>query len=111
MQAKGVEIVLPTDVVVADKFAQDANHKVVDAGAIPDGWMGLDIGPKSIDLLKATLKGAKTVIWNGPMGGERGGAVVGWRGRVCRRRAREGRLRRSSMGCSLLCWGLRRSTW
>ncbi|PSC75820.1 phosphoglycerate kinase isoform B [Micractinium conductrix] len=67
-KAKGVEIVLPTDVIVADKFAPDANTQVVDVNAIPDGWMGLDIGPKSIDLLKDTLKGAKTVIWNGPMG-------------------------------------------
>ena len=79
MQAKGVEIVLPTDIVVADKFAGDAATQVVAAGAIPDGWMGLDIGPQSIDLLKATLKGAKTVIWNGPMGGEwwpGGGALM-----------------------------------
>ncbi|KAI7841103.1 hypothetical protein COHA_005328 [Chlorella ohadii] len=67
-KAKGVEFVLPTDVVLADKFAPDANTQVVEATAIPDGWMGLDIGPKSIDLLKDTLKGAKTVIWNGPMG-------------------------------------------
>lgn len=67
-KAKGVEFVLPTDVVVADKFAPDAATQVVDVNAIPDGWMGLDIGPNSIDLLKDTLKGAKTVIWNGPMG-------------------------------------------
>ncbi|KAL4437111.1 hypothetical protein ABPG75_004250 [Micractinium tetrahymenae] len=67
-KAKGVEFVLPTDVIVADKFAPDANTQVVDVTAIPDGWMGLDIGPKSIDLLKGTLQGAKTVIWNGPMG-------------------------------------------
>ncbi|KAI3433858.1 hypothetical protein D9Q98_003661 [Chlorella vulgaris] len=67
-KAMGVEIVLPTDVIVADKFAPDANTQVVDVNAIPDGWMGLDIGPKSIELLKDTLKGAKTVIWNGPMG-------------------------------------------
>ncbi|EFN59289.1 hypothetical protein CHLNCDRAFT_48457 [Chlorella variabilis] len=67
-KAKGVEFVLPTDVIVADKFAPDAATQVVDVTAIPDGWMGLDIGPKSIDLLKDTLKGAKTVIWNGPMG-------------------------------------------
>ncbi|PRW58139.1 phosphoglycerate kinase isoform A [Chlorella sorokiniana] len=67
-KAKGVEFVLPTDVIVADKFAPDANTQTVEVTAIPDGWMGLDIGPKSIDLLKDTLKGAKTVIWNGPMG-------------------------------------------
>jgi hypothetical protein len=143
VQEKGVEFVLPTDVVVADKFAPDANTQEVEVTAIPDGWMvrrhgstpplmpmlpvqlalsrargrgdrggrplagqfllferaavplprrhlamlpdpppltrappcpacpavqGLDIGPKSIELLKSTLQGAKTVIWNGPMG-------------------------------------------
>jgi phosphoglycerate kinase len=67
-KAKGVELILPVDVIVADKFAPDANAKVVDVADIPDGWMGLDIGPKSIDLLNGALKGCQTVIWNGPMG-------------------------------------------
>nr|AKP17751.1 phosphoglycerate kinase [Auxenochlorella pyrenoidosa] len=67
-KAKGVEFILPSDVVVADKFAPDANSKVVDIDSIPDGWMGLDIGPKSIEELQKTLGDCKTVIWNGPMG-------------------------------------------
>ena len=67
-KAKGVEFILPVDVVVADKFAPDANTQVVDVADIPDGWMGLDIGPKSIDLLQKSLGDCQTVIWNGPMG-------------------------------------------
>ena len=63
----GDKIVLPIDTVVADDFNNDANTQVVE-GDIPDGWEGLDIGPKSIELFKATLKDAKTVVWNGPMG-------------------------------------------
>ena len=63
----GDKLVLPVDAVIADKFANDANIQVCE-GNIPDGWMGLDIGPKSIELFKDTLKGAKTVAWNGPMG-------------------------------------------
>ncbi len=61
------KLVLPVDAVIADKFDNDANTQVVE-GDIPDGWMGLDIGPKTIELFKDTLKGAKTVVWNGPMG-------------------------------------------
>ncbi len=61
------KIVLPVDTVIADAFSNDANTEVVE-GDIPDGWMGLDIGPKSIELFKETLNGAKTVVWNGPMG-------------------------------------------
>ncbi len=64
----GDKLVLPIDNVVADAFSNDANIKVVPNGAIEDGWMGLDIGPKSIELFKETLQGAKTVVWNGPMG-------------------------------------------
>lgn len=67
-KAKGVEFVLPTDVVVADKFAADAANKVVPVTAIPDGWMGLDVGPDSTALIKAALSDCKTVLWNGPMG-------------------------------------------
>ena len=67
-QAKGVELLLPTDVVVADNFAADANSQVVSIEAIPDGWMGLDIGPASIQRFQEALKDCKTVIWNGPMG-------------------------------------------
>jgi phosphoglycerate kinase len=65
---KGVELLLPTDVVVADKFAPDANAQTVDINNIPDGWMGLDIGPDSIKTFQAALADCKSVIWNGPMG-------------------------------------------
>ncbi|MEU8002634.1 phosphoglycerate kinase [Catellatospora sp. NPDC049111] len=64
----GDRIVLPTDVVVADKFAADAATDTVAADAIPAGWLGLDIGPESVALFTEALSGAKTVFWNGPMG-------------------------------------------
>ena len=64
----GDKIVLPTDVVVADKFAADAENKVVDATEIPEGWMGLDIGPASAEAFGKVLAESKTVFWNGPMG-------------------------------------------
>ncbi|CAN1750028.1 Phosphoglycerate kinase, chloroplastic [Linum perenne] len=67
-KSKGVSLLLPTDVVIADKFAADANSKVVPASEIPDGWMGLDIGPDSIKTFSESLDTTKTVIWNGPMG-------------------------------------------
>ena len=59
---------LPRDIVVADKFAADAESKVVAADEIPDGWLGLDIGPESVKRFAALLTEAKTVFWNGPMG-------------------------------------------
>ena len=62
------KVVLPVDVVVADKFDANANSKIVNVNSIPDGWMGLDIGPKTIENYKETLKSAKTIIWSGPMG-------------------------------------------
>ena len=65
---KGVELLLPTDVVVADKFDKDAESQVVSVESIPDGWMGLDIGPDAVKVFKAALADCKTVIWNGPMG-------------------------------------------
>ncbi|KAL6781491.1 PGK1A [Auxenochlorella protothecoides x Auxenochlorella symbiontica] len=67
-EKRGVELLLPTDVVVADKFDANANSKVVPVEEIPDGWMGLDIGPDSVELVTKALDGAKTIIWNGPMG-------------------------------------------
>ncbi|VAI44808.1 unnamed protein product [Triticum turgidum subsp. durum] len=67
-KSKGVKLLLPTDVVVADKFAADAESKIVPATAIPDGWMGLDVGPDSIKTFAEALDTTKTVIWNGPMG-------------------------------------------
>ncbi len=71
-KAKGVKFLLPVDSVVADKFpaekdASDIQTQVVE-GDTPDGWMGLDIGPKSIALFSEAVKAAKTVVWNGPMG-------------------------------------------
>ncbi|MEX0271662.1 phosphoglycerate kinase [Leptolyngbyaceae cyanobacterium UHCC 1019] len=65
---KGVELLLPTDVVIADKFAPDAESQTVSVESIPDGWMGLDIGPDSVKVFQAALGDVKTVIWNGPMG-------------------------------------------
>lgn len=65
---KGVTLLLPTDVVVADNFAADANAQTVSVDNIPDGWMGLDIGPDSVKLFQDALADCKTVIWNGPMG-------------------------------------------
>lgn len=62
------KIVLPTDVVVADRFAADAATRTVPVDAIEDGWMGLDIGPESVRAFTEVLSGAKTVFWNGPMG-------------------------------------------
>jgi len=67
-KAKGVQLLLPTYVVLADNFAPDANSQIVAIDAIPDGWMGLDIGPDSIKAFEAALADCKTVIWNGPMG-------------------------------------------
>ncbi len=67
-KAKGVELLLPTDVVVADNFAPDANTRTVSVESIPDGWMGLDIGPDSVKVFQQALADCKSVIWNGPMG-------------------------------------------
>ena len=65
---KGVKFLLPVDTVAADKYAPDANSQVVKDGEIPDGWMGLDIGPETVKLYCDAVAGAGTVIWNGPMG-------------------------------------------
>jgi phosphoglycerate kinase len=67
-QSKGVELLLPVDTVVADRFAADAESKSVDSMNIPDNWMGLDIGQKTIEKFTSALKNAGTVVWNGPMG-------------------------------------------
>ena len=67
-EAKGVKLLLPVDVVVADRFAADAESKVVAAPAIPAGWQGLDIGPETVKLYCDAVADAGTVIWNGPMG-------------------------------------------
>lgn len=65
---RNVKVLLPVDVVVADAFAADANHKVVAAENIEAGWMGLDIGPKSAEMFAEAVLQSKTVVWNGPMG-------------------------------------------
>ncbi|MFQ3679780.1 MAG: phosphoglycerate kinase [Pseudanabaenaceae cyanobacterium] len=67
-QAKGVQLLLPVDVVVADQFAADAASQVVSIEAIPDDWMGLDIGPASVQAFQEALQDCQSVIWNGPMG-------------------------------------------
>lgn len=68
LEKAGDKIVLPVDNVVADRFAEDAKTMIVSKEQIPDDYMGLDIGPKTIELFKEELQGAKTVVWNGPMG-------------------------------------------
>ena len=67
-KAKSVELYLPVDTVIAQEFKADAESKVCETMAIPDGWEGLDIGPKTAELFAGVIKTAKTVIWNGPMG-------------------------------------------
>ena len=62
------KIVLPADVIIGDRFDANAHSKIVDVDDIPDGWMGLDIGPKTIESYKKLLSGAKTIVWNGPLG-------------------------------------------
>ena len=66
--AKGVSIHLPEDSVIADKFAADAETKTCMSDAIPDGWMGLDIGPKACSIFSEVIRNSKTILWNGPMG-------------------------------------------
>ena len=67
-KAKGVELLLPTDVVLADDFSPNAASQISSIDNIPDGWMGLDIGPDSVNVFQDALSDCKTVIWNGPMG-------------------------------------------
>ena len=67
-KTKGVDLILPIDSVIADKFAADANTQVTNNNAIPNGWMGLDIGPQAISVFKKAIEGSKTILWNGPMG-------------------------------------------
>ena len=66
--AKGVELLLPVDTIVAQEFKNDTAFKTVSVDAVEDGWMGLDIGEAAIKLFSDKLEGAKTVVWNGPMG-------------------------------------------
>lgn len=67
-KAKGVHIYLPEDSIIADNFAPDAQTRTVDSANIPEGWMGLDIGPKAINNFKEVIQQSKTILWNGPMG-------------------------------------------
>ena len=67
-EEKGVKFLLPVDNMVGNEFKEDCERKLVESDDIPDGWMGMDIGPKSIALFCEAIKGAGTVIWNGPMG-------------------------------------------
>jgi len=67
-KAKGVDLLLPMDSVVADKFDANANTEVANNNAIKDGWMGLDIGPQATQVFAKTVENSKTILWNGPMG-------------------------------------------
>ncbi|MBL9208832.1 MAG: phosphoglycerate kinase [Opitutaceae bacterium] len=68
-KARGVELIFPVDFIAADKFAPDANTQPADlAGGIPEGWEGLDAGPKSIELYRQAILSSKTIVWNGPAG-------------------------------------------
>ena len=67
-EAKGVELILPGDSLIADKFANDANVDVAGNGDIPAGWMGLDLGPDAREQFASIIQDAKTILWNGPMG-------------------------------------------
>ncbi|MBQ9085651.1 MAG: phosphoglycerate kinase [Clostridia bacterium] len=67
-KAKGVNFLLPVDNVIATEYDENAENKIVPSTEIPDGWMGLDIGPKTREIYADALKGAGTVVWNGPMG-------------------------------------------
>jgi phosphoglycerate kinase len=67
-RARGVELLLPADHVVAREIAEGAEIRVTDGDAVPEGWMGLDIGPRTRELFARSLAGSRTVVWNGPMG-------------------------------------------
>ncbi len=67
-KAKGVKLYMPVDNVCADDFNNNANRQTVVTGQIPDGWEGLDIGPKSVELFQKVVAESKTILWNGPMG-------------------------------------------
>ena len=64
----GVNFYIPTDTIAADKFDNDASKQLCKAGEIPDGWMGLDIGPETTDTFKQVIENSATILWNGPMG-------------------------------------------
>src|SRR5260370_8095421 len=65
---RGIQFLLPVDVVVADRFAADATHKVVSHDNVPESWRILDIGPKTIEAFREALADAQTIVWNGTLG-------------------------------------------
>lgn len=67
-EAKNVKVYLPVDVLAADDFSNDANTQFVDVNEIPDGWQGLDAGPKTLEIFKQVILASKTILWNGPVG-------------------------------------------
>lgn len=67
-EAKGVQVHIPVDVIAADAFSNDANTQICDINSIPDGWQGLDAGPKSRELFNSVVLVSKTILWNGPLG-------------------------------------------
>jgi phosphoglycerate kinase len=67
-KSKGVNLLLPVDVIAANKFGNDAEKMEVSSDNIPEGWLGLDLGPKAVEAFVSTIKSAKTILWNGPMG-------------------------------------------
>ncbi|MFY7670476.1 phosphoglycerate kinase [Tenacibaculum sp. MEBiC06402] len=67
-KGKGVQIYLPVDAVIADNFSNDANTQIVNTNEIPDGWMGLDVGPKTNELFESVINKSRTILWNGPLG-------------------------------------------
>ena len=67
-KAKGVQIHIPVDVIAADDFSNDANTQICDINNIPDGWEGVDAGPKSRELFDKVVQKSKTILWNGPLG-------------------------------------------
>ena len=67
-QEKGVEVYLPTDSIAADNFSAEANTKTFSIAKIPEGWIGLDIGPESTNRFAEAVRTSKTILWNGPMG-------------------------------------------
>jgi phosphoglycerate kinase len=67
-KAKGVDLMLPKDSVIADSFSNEASRQIVDNYAIDDGWMGLDIGPEAREVFSIAIRNSRTILWNGPMG-------------------------------------------
>ena len=67
-EEKGVKLLLPVDTAIGNEFKADCEYKVVDIKEMPEGWMGMDIGPKTVELFSEAIKSAETVVWNGPMG-------------------------------------------